>query len=56
MLRPACIIERVNLQPAVIKREARCPDDRGDSSLRQIQLKNGIGHVLRVQFDIELGN
>ena len=44
MIRPALFIQRIDLQPAVIQRIARRPNDRGDPRLRQIQPQRmGIG-------------
>ena len=53
MQRPAGLIQNVNIQPVVVNRIARCPYDRIDALLLQIQLKHrmvtqcGSGSMIR---------
>src|SRR5262245_17894660 len=42
MLRPALVVESVNIQPAIVSGKSRCPDDRRDPCLRQVQLADRI--------------
>src|SRR5580658_7282341 len=47
----AIVVERGNLQPAVVNGKACCPDDRGYSRLLEIQLENELSHAARLGFD-----
>src|SRR5207253_5407280 len=49
MLRLTVGVEGVDLQPAVINGKTGCPDDRCHASLGQVELKNGLGHTLRIR-------
>src|ERR1700691_4275245 len=52
MFRLSPSIERINLQPAVVRRKASRPDDRRHSSGRQFQLENWIGYAVGIRPDL----
>ena len=45
---PAALVERVDVQPAVVGAEAGGPDDRGDPGSGQVELEHGVGEAFRV--------
>lgn len=47
--RLTCIIEGVDLQPAVVRREADCPDDRCDAGGREIEFEDRVGHAVGIR-------
>ncbi len=52
MFRPTFLVECVDFQLAEIDGITRRPDNRGDTSLRNIQLENEIGDAIRVRSDL----